>query len=152
VASLRGVSAIKRYRIQPAARAIKLYAECLAVECEISAAHIREAEVMMARYRLLEPHFLGDYYFLAGAIVDWPGPPSRHMEAVDPAAEQALAEFAEQERARGRPLPRRRTKNRAHLNSALHSPSSAPGDKPLWRGFEPVPESERGKPPKLPQQ
>jgi hypothetical protein len=106
----------------------------------------------MARYRLLQPHFLGDRHFLAGALVDWDGPPSRHMEAVDEAAKQVMAEF-EMRQSTGDRLPRRKTRNRSYLKSALHAPSTAPGEKPLWSGFVAVAKDEQERPappPKLP--
>jgi hypothetical protein len=44
--------------------------------------------------------------------------------------------------------------NRAGRQSALHSPSSEPRDRPLWCGFKPVPkdEQEQNKPPMLPRE
>ncbi len=47
----------------------------------------------MARFRLLAPHFDGVRYHEAGAIVDWPGPPSTQMEAVDDEGQARLEEF-----------------------------------------------------------
>jgi hypothetical protein len=99
----------------------------------------------MARYSLLKAHYLGDRYFLAGA--------SRAMEGIDDEALAAVAELAEEQHTRGRPLPRRRTRNRAHRTAVLHTSATAVDDRPLWSGFHAVPKDEQGRPappPKLP--
>jgi hypothetical protein len=104
----------------------------------------------MPRYKLKQAHFLGAQHFLAGAIVDWNGPPSRFMEPLDDAARDAMA-VLQQKRARtGRVArPASSSFNRVGLASAIHS-SSPPGDKPLWPGAHVVPEDERNKPPLAP--
>jgi hypothetical protein len=105
----------------------------------------------MARYRLLQPHYLGDRHFLAGTIVDWNGPPSRAMEPIDDAAREAIAKL-EAQGGPARRLPRRQTRNRSYLQSALHQtlssydPSNMPGARVVSADEQDRPAS----PPKLP--
>lgn len=47
----------------------------------------------MPRYRVDEAHFLDNKYVEAGTIVDWNGPPSRHMTPVEKVAEERKARY-----------------------------------------------------------
>lgn len=47
----------------------------------------------MPRYRMDEAHFLGDKYVEKDTIVDWDGPPSRHMTPVEQVAEERKAKY-----------------------------------------------------------
>lgn len=47
----------------------------------------------MPRYRVDEAHFLDNKYVEAGTIVDWNGPPSRHMTPVEQVAEERKANY-----------------------------------------------------------
>ena len=100
----------------------------------------------MARYRLSRAHFLAGRHFLAGAVIDWDGPPSAHMLALDDSAREAVATFEPKQRAQGRPPKRERTKNRAGRAAALHSPTVALNGRPLWRGFVEVRPDAQGRP------
>lgn len=61
----------------------------------------------MARYRVDEAHYLGIKYVEAGSIVDWDGPPSRHMTPVEAVAEERKARYDAERphRRRSRDLP-----------------------------------------------
>ena len=106
----------------------------------------------MARYRLLRAHFLAGRHFLAGAVIDWDGPPSRFMEPIDDEAKAVMAaQQAKRTQQSGRsPRPARTQQatpvRRAGLRGALHAPATPPGDRPLWCGFTPVVPDAQGRP------
>lgn len=47
----------------------------------------------MPRYRVNEAHFLDNKYIEAGSIVDWSGPPSRHMTPIEEVAKERKARY-----------------------------------------------------------
>jgi hypothetical protein len=105
----------------------------------------------MARYRLSRGHFLAGRHYLAGQVVDWNGPPSKHMRPIDDKAREAVTALETKTRGQGRSRDARSTQEAtavrlAGLRGALHSAATAPGDRPLWCGFTPVVPDEQGRP------